>query len=343
MHIVDRVPDQVWDRFVAAHARGHILQTGLWGVHQAEFGWDVKRVVVQGPEGVVAGAQIFFRRLVAGWSRAYLPRGPLLDFAHLEAAQTLFAAIHRLCRARRAILLKVEPNLLVTQGAADLGRYGFRRSDHTVQPPRTILLDLGGSEDEILRRMKSKTRYNIRLAGRKGVQVRVGDRGDVAAFNRLLAVTTERDAFVAHSPAYYERVFELFAPRDMARLFLATYQGQTLAAIIVFVLGDKAWYIYGASSNEHRDKMPAYALQWAAIRWAKARGCTQYDLWGVPDQDEQTLEAHFTGRRDGLWGVYRFKRGFGGRLVRYAGAWDCIYNKPLYALYRLALRFKYAG
>jgi lipid II:glycine glycyltransferase (peptidoglycan interpeptide bridge formation enzyme) len=103
---------------------------------------------------------------------------------------------------------------------------------------------------------------------------------------------------------------------------------------MVFARGPRAWYFYGASNDEERNRMPTYLLQWEAMRWAKARGCEEYDLWGVPDVDEATLEADFANRSDGLWGVYRFKRGFGGTLSRSVGAWDRSYLPLAYPLYR---------
>jgi len=122
-------------------------------------------------------------------------------------------------------------------------------------------------------------------------------------------------------------------------LLVAEYQGEPLAALMVFARGRRAWYFYGASTGKHRNKMPTYLLQWEAIRWAKARGCTEYDLWGVPDADGETLEAQFTQRRDGLWGVYRFKRGFGG-VLRRAPVWDRVYRPLLYHAYLAYLRRK---
>jgi len=131
-------------------------------------------------------------------------------------------------------------------------------------------------------------------------------------------------------------VYRLFVPQGIGRLLLAEYEGKLIAGVMVFAWGDKAWYMYGASSDAHRDRMPNYLLQWQAMLWAKSRGCRTYDLWGIPDEDEETLEAHFLERHDGLWGVYRFKRGFGGRVLRYVGAWDQVYRPVLYWLYRRA-------
>jgi len=185
--------------------------------------------------------------------------------------------------------------------------------------------------------MKQKTRYNVRLAARRGVTVRAGGEADLPAFYRLMTETAERDEFGIHTRAYYEAAHHLFVP-DHGRLLLAEYEGQLLAALVVFAFGGGAVYMYGASSDEQRNLMPTYLLQWEAMRWARERGCHTYDLWGVPDEDEPTLEATFTGRSDGLWGVYRFKRGFGGRLVRTAGAWDLVYAPLRYRLYELAVR-----
>jgi lipid II:glycine glycyltransferase (peptidoglycan interpeptide bridge formation enzyme) len=180
--------------------------------------------------------------------------------------------------------------------------------------------------------MKQKTRYNIRLAEKKEVIVRFS--ANVDAFYDLMEVTGERDRFGVHSREYFRRAYDLFHPSGMCELLVAEFAGKPLAALMVFARGPRAWYFYGASSDEERNRMPAYLLQWEAMRWAKARGCVEYDLWGVPDTDEEALEAGFSERSDGLWGVYRFKRGFGGRLVRSAGAWDKSFLAFIYPLYR---------
>ena len=132
-----------------------------------------------------------------------------------------------------------------------------------------------------------------------------------------------------------EAAFELFSPDDVA-LWIAEYEGRPLAAIMVFVAGDRAAYLYGASGDEERQRMPTYAVQWAAMRWAKERGCSTATICGacpIIHEDEE-LEADFRGRSDGLWGVYRFKRGFGGRLQRTVGTADRVYNKTVYRLYQ---------
>jgi lipid II:glycine glycyltransferase (peptidoglycan interpeptide bridge formation enzyme) len=184
--------------------------------------------------------------------------------------------------------------------------------------------------------MKQKTRYNIRLAGKKGVTVRPWD--DLSAFHDMMLVTGDRDGFGVHSEKYYRRAYELLHAKGMCEILLAEYEGKHLAALFVARHGNRAYYLYGASTDEERNRMPTYLLQWEAMRWAKARGCEEYDLWGVPDEDEETLETNFESRHDGLWGVYRFKRGFGGQLKRAAQALDRVYNPLLYRVYLQTLR-----
>jgi lipid II:glycine glycyltransferase (peptidoglycan interpeptide bridge formation enzyme) len=267
---------------------------------------------------------------------AYVPKGPLADPIDRAAWSMLIDAMHTIARQARAIFLKIEPDWpdepASIQQLLDLGL----RPGPSVQPKQTLVLDLTRSPDELLAAMKPKTRYNIGLASRKGVLVREGTPADLPTFHQLMQVTGRRDGFATHTREYYEAAWQLFAPSGHARLFLATCDDQVIAGLMAFAFGDKAWYLYGASSDEHRQRMPNHLLQWEAIRWAKAQGCRTYDLWGIPAEATGN-EDDLTERRGGLWGVYRFKAGFGGRLVRYVGAFDFIYRPLLYKLYsRLA-------
>jgi len=321
-----------WDEFLAAYPDAHILQTAAWGDLKASFGWQVFRVAAGG-----VGAQILFRSLPLGYNLAYLPKGPVP--AAQNSWDQFWPQVDALCRERKAIFLKIESDFWEQVDDSVSGEApppGLRLSPHTIQPPRTLIVDLTPEEDQILAAMKQKTRYNIRLASRKDVVVRTSD--DVSVFSDLMEITGQRDDFGVHSLDYYRQAFDLFHRRGACQLFIAQYEDQPLAAIMVFMRGTRAWYFYGASSNQHRNRMPAYLLQWEAMRWAKSRGCQTYDLWGVPDADLETLEADFMKRHDGLWGVYRFKRGFGGQLMRSAQAWDRVYHPAFYAAYRLWMR-----
>jgi len=328
-----------WDEFVQAHPHGHILQTSAWGRLKADYGWQAETL-----RSGQAGALVLFRR-VRSLTLAYEPRGPLADWNDRSQLTALVAAIDAVCRRRGAFCLKWEPDLPDEPGRAQtLRALGFRPSAQTVQPRRSLSVDLAGSEAEILGRMKQKTRYNIGLAAKKGVTARRvdsaagGAEADLDSFTLLMATTGARDGFGVHAPGYYRRAYELFQPAGQCELVLARYQGEPLAGVMVFILGGNAWYFYGASSDRERNRMAPYLAQWEAMRWAKARGALSYDLWGVPDADEAVLEAEFETRHDGLWGVYRFKRGFGGRLVRTIGAWDRVYNLLLYGAYQAYLK-----
>lgn len=316
-----------WNTFLSNHPDAHILQTGEWGELKSAFGWDSVRLVLDdGP-----GAQLLFRRLPFGLTLAYLPK-PVLSGQSLGNSKRFWVEVNAACKKRRAVFLKLELDLWDNEvSSIDMSHTAFRVSTYNIQPPRTIVVDLRGTEDDILARMKQKTRYNIRLAAKKGVVVRPWD--DLPAFHRMMLVTGGRDEFGVHSQEYYHRAYDLFMPKGMTELLVAEYGGKPLAALMVFARGRRAWYMYGASTDDERNRMPTYLLQWEAMRWARSMGAEEYDLWGVPDEDGKTLEANFTKRGDGLWGVYRFKRGFGGELKRAAQATDRVYNPLLYKLY----------
>lgn len=320
-----------WMAFLEGHPEAHVLQTAPWGDLKAGFGWRVRRLLLVEHGEPRAGLQVLIRPLpLRFFSILYVPKGPVGEWQRPEIFRSLIAALDRLARETRAIWLRIEPDAVEGELQLDLLAFGFRPAS-PIQPRRTILVSLQAEEEAILQAMHPKTRYNIRLAERKGVQVREARREDLPLFYRLLQQTAARDRFAIHTFDYYRAAYEQFVPH-MARLWLAFYEEEPLAALMAFAWGERAWYFYGASGDLHREKMPTYALQWTAIRWAKAMGCRWYDLWGIPDEDPEVLEAQFTSRRDGLWGVYRFKRGFGGRVVRWAGAFDRVYIPWLYRL-----------
>jgi peptidoglycan pentaglycine glycine transferase (the first glycine) len=271
----------------------------------------------------------------------------VVEWSDAGMVAALLTALESAARPHGAIALKIEPDLLDTPDVRrQLADLGFRPSPQTVQPPRTILIDISpppgdreGDDDEVLMRMSGTTRRKVRLPYRKDIVFRKGTPDDLDSFNRLMQATGQRNEFGVHDPAYYRRAYELFAP-DRAQLFLASYQGEDVAALMAFRTGGTAIYMYGASIDKARDQMPTYGLQWEAINWARAQGCHTYDLWGVPDLDEADLEAQFQDRHDGLWGPYGMKRGFGGEIVRFAGAWDRVYRPLLYAGYSLAARLR---
>ena len=312
--------------------RSHLLQMGEWGELKKDFGWKPVRIISEN-----IGAQILFRKLPLGFTIGYMPK-PVFSEQLSEISNEFWDEVDSACKKNNAVFLKIEPDAWIEEFQPfDLAQDKpsdfptFKPSTHNIQPPNTIIVSIKEDEEVILSRMKPKCRYNIRLAEKKGVIVRTWD--DIQAFHQMMLITGGRDNFGVHSKEYYQRAYDLFHPKGTCELLVAEFEGKPLASLMVFANGKRAWYVYGASNNEERNRMPTYLLQWEAIRWAKSKGCEEYDLWGVPDENEATLEANFESRHDGLWGVYRFKRGFGGQLKRAAQALDKVYNPLLYWMY----------
>lgn len=305
-----------WDEFVAEHRDGGFLQSWHWGDLKQRYGWRATRLAVHGKRGVVAGAQVLVRTRDI-WpggppvGLTYVPRGPLTDVQD-DAVAIVHAAVE-LARDSGASVVRVEPPNTAT--ARTLERCGFTASDQFVQIPRTAMVDLTVPESDLLTSFKAKMRYNIHLARRRGVEVNIGaDDTDFDAFMRLVEITSRREGFAIHDPAYYRDVWQTFQP-DNGALFIAHLDGRALAALLVIGVGETAAYVFGASSNTNRNLMAPHAAQWAAIRWAKERGFAQYDLWGMADSRDPD---------DPMAGVHRFKLGFNPQPVMYPGAFDLV-------------------
>jgi lipid II:glycine glycyltransferase (peptidoglycan interpeptide bridge formation enzyme) len=314
-----------WNEFLAGQTNAHILQSGEWGELKSAFGWDAVRIIKDG-----LGAQILFRRLPLGLTFAYIPKGPV-GTSSKDTYPQFWADVDALCRKKHAVFLKLEQDGWEGDTTSDLHQAAFLASPQHIQPHSTLVVDLRGNEEHVFNCMKPKTRYNIRLASRKEVVVHCSD--DLNNFYRIISVTSQREEFNVHSLEYYRRAYELFYPKGMCELFVADFQGQTLAAIMAFAYGKNAYYFYGASGDKERNRKPTYPLQWETIRWALAKGCTDYDMWGIPDEATDVDDDEAEAREDGLWGVYRFKRGFGGSIKRSQPTLDRVYNPLLYKLY----------
>ncbi len=236
----------------------------------------------------------------------------------------------------KVIQIKIDPDLELGRGVPgeegssenpvgklfldELDQRGWLFSPDQIQFRNTVLVDLKEDEDQILGRMKSKTRYNIRLSARKGITVREGDEKDLADLYQMYAATSVRGDFTIRSEAYYQTLWQTFIKKGslpesepIAQPLIAEYEGRPVAGAVIFQFKDRAWYLHGMSLPEHSDKMAPHLIQWEAMRWAKSRGCTIYDMWGAPDTFDES---------DSMWGVYRFKRGYGGEVLRTMGAWD---------------------
>ena len=323
--IVDR---EAWNRALLGLPTHHVLQSWDWGEVKGRHGWMPLRLLWERDGAPLAAAQVLWRPFPrTPWGVFYAPKGPALDYADDALLDRVLADLE--ARSRwRAILFKIDPDVQPDRVVERLVARGWRASSEQIQFRNTALLDLDPSEADLLAQMKSKTRYNVRLAGRRGVEVRAGTVQDIPTFYQMYAETGRRDDFAIRTYAYYADVWQTFLQAGMAHMLLAEVEGEVVAGLILFRFGDRAWYMYGASTDRHRDKMPNYALQWQAIRWCKSAGCTVYDLWGAPD----TLDE-----RDRLWGVWRFKEGLGAQFTLHIGAYDYPASPLLYWAYSVLL------
>ena len=315
-----------FDTLLHKFPRPHVLQTSHWAELKAPV-WSGQRLVWGEPASPLAAASVLTRRPgPLPVKIQYVPKGPMVQ-PRLAAWEQVLADLEAHARNQGALFIKIDPDV---DAESDLGRglvamlqqRGWVFSSEQIQFRNTMLNDLSVGEEALLAGMKQKTRYNIRLARRRGVTVAPSD--DFARFYALYAETAHRDGFLIRPQAYYLRVMSHMQRHRLGQLFLAEVEGEIVAGLFLLIFGPTAWYFYGASSARGRRHMPTYLLQWEAMRWAMAQGCEVYDWWGAPDQLQED---------DPMWGVYRFKRGFGGRFTRWIGAWDYAPRPRLYALY----------
>ena len=354
---------KIWNSLISELPNPHFLQTYEWGRVKAKYGWMPLYVVWTDngqffvmkdtdhwsldTDHCVAAALILKRQILrngfaARLSILYSPKGPLLDWSDEVLRKRVLNDLQAFAKKQGAIFLKTDPDVVLGTGVpqaeddyidkggqvvmSELKRRGWLYSSDQIQFKNTVLIDLNPSEEELLAQMKQKTRYNIRLAEKKGVNLRVGNQEDLGMLYKMYAETSIRDGFVIRDEDYYKTVWNLFmkSGEPACEPLIADVNGEPVAAIFVFYFAERAYYVYGMSRDKHREKMPTYLLQWEAIKRAKAMGCRVYDLWGAPDVLDES---------DSMWGVYRFKEGLGGKVVRTLGAWDFAPHPFWYKLY----------
>ena len=305
-----------WEGLVGSFAGAPPTQTTTWAEVKAAYGYRSLRAAVLENGAPVAAGQLLVRRLpLLGRDWLYCPYGPLWDPARPEALKLWLEAVLGHETARRAAVLTIEPRLPDdAESRKLLTGLGFRRGAQDVQPRGTLLLDLAPDEKTLLAGLEGRTRYNVGLAERRGVRVETVNSPDgVRRFVALLEETLERQRFLAHDRAYYTRVWEAFAKEDACDILLASFEGEDAAGVWLLYAGRAAYYVYGASSHRHSRHKGSQLLQWRAIQRAKERGALVYDFWGAPVEPSE---------KHPLWGVYQFKKGFGGAHTVFVGAHD---------------------
>ena len=320
-----------YEAFVRAHPKGHFAQSLAWA--RQKRSWTHTALICRNAEGEICGAMLILLRSACGLKLAYSCRGPVCSDAGI--LRELLRAAAQLCRTRRAVALRIDPDIpAANHGYAHILReVGFAAAkggsvlDQT-QAKFVVRLPLfGRTEEEILAAMHAKTRYNLRLSAKKGVKVRVCGEEMLPEFMRLMEETGRRDGFFTRSKAYFADILRNFGAD--ARLYMAFWEEKAIAGAIALHYGDKTWYLYGASGNAHRDKMPNYLLQWEMIRWAVENGSRLYDFRGVPGD---------VPPEHPLYGLYRFKVGFGGERIEFIGEQNLVLSRFGYALWQQLLR-----
>lgn len=304
----------------------HPLQSWAWGQFRKNMGLDVVRLGVFDGKKLIDGWQLTFHRVPhTPWGVGYFPKGP-------TPTGEMVDTLRDLGKQKHAIFIQLEPNVLANNHKP-LTTNSLIPSHHPLFTKYTFILDITRSEEDMLKAMHPKTRYNIRVAQKHGVEIR--EDNSPRAFSqylRLTEETTSRQGFFAHNRQYHERMWEVLKRANIAHLFTATYKKEALAAWILFTWEKTIYYPYGASSRLHREVMAPNLMLWETMRWAKAHGYTSYDLWGAlgPSQTGQP------DPNDPWYGFHRFKEGFAPNLVAFAGSYDLVVNPLLYPLYTLA-------
>ncbi|NUM25562.1 MAG: peptidoglycan bridge formation glycyltransferase FemA/FemB family protein [Candidatus Buchananbacteria bacterium] len=324
-----------WDNFVKSNAPdGGLLHSWQWGELQKTLDRKIIRLAAVNGEGALqAAALIVKHELPFEYNYLYCPRGPVINTMEIDDLNSLFAEMKRLAREEKSFLIRVDPPWLLGNEKRLIDN-GFRKGEYEIQPKCTLMLDLSKTQEELLAAMKPKTRYNIGLAMRKGVKIRVSSEiSDIESFWQLMKQTAKRDGFSPHHKEHYKKMFEVMSQDETVKLFLAEYDGKIVAANMISFFGKVAIYLHGATADMYRDVMAAYLLQWEAILAAKQAGYTYYDFGGTngPSYYNKKWE-----------GITRFKTGFGPdtKITEYVGSHDLITNPVVFSIYKFVKQIR---
>lgn len=321
----EQIPE--YEAFLQSHPKGHFAQSVLWAKQKPMWKWEA--IVSRDQNGKIKGSlAVLIRKIVPGlpFTMMYGCRGPVTDLDDRETMKDLIDGAKKLAKKYHSYVIKIDPDVPSTETAYTkmLEELGFRLTGggatfDAIQPQYVFRLNTEGkTSEELLMSLPQSTRRKVRAGAKKGVTVEIRGKEAVPDFARLMLETGVRDGFVTREASYFENMLDNLG--EHARLYMAYYEGQAIAGTLAIWYGDKVWYLYGASSNEHRNLMPNYMLQWSMIEWAVEKGCRIYDFRGVPGR---------VGEDHPLYGLYKFKLGFGGDYVEFVGEMDMVLNPPV--------------
>ena len=329
MEILKHKDIEAYKKFIESSAKGHFMQSPEWG--KVKTAWIFEAVIEKDPQGAIIGAMSVLIRRVPGlpFTMMYAPRGPVCDIHDKAVMAKLIAGMRALAVKYKSYVFKIDPDVAVNdkEFMSIMGSFGFElhgdgKNFDDIQPRFVFRLNVEGkTEDEVFANIQSKTRYNVRVALKHNIQVKIMDKSALKEFVPIMRETGSRDGFATRPIEYFEGMLDAFGPH--ARLYMAYHENIPVAGTIAIQYGDKVWYLYGASSNSYRNMMPNYLLQWEMIRWAIETKCRIYDFRGVSGD---------VSPENPLYGLYRFKKGFNGDFTEFCGEFDLILNRPVAVL-----------
>jgi peptidoglycan pentaglycine glycine transferase (the first glycine) len=325
---------QAWNDFVQSSPNSSVLQSYEWGTVKRGTWKPIYAAVTDDQENFIATALILKRKLpVFNRSLLYCPRGPVCKSQDEKWIRFFFQAVKDLAKKEKAFVFRCDPEIPENDSTfvGFLNENGLRHNSENIQPRGTVILDIRPSEDSLLKSFHPKTRYNIKLAQKKDVVIEEKNSPEgVDIFYELFRVTGERDRFLILGKGYFMHLWKTLSENSMCSVFVAYFEGRPLAAIFQTVYGRRMNYLYGASSNEHRNLMPNHLIHWHAIQWAKKRGVEFYDFWGIPANISESSP---------LVGVYRFKKGFCETETRWIGTYELIFSGFWHLIFEKAARW----
>lgn len=339
MKLVNDTNREKYVEFIQKHPKGHFLQSPEWAKLKSD--WINEVLLVEDEKGNIKGAMSILIREIPYFRHTmmYSPRGPVCDVHDKKTMQELVNGAKELAKKYNSFVLKVDPDVPSTDEefkriAKECGfkiKENVKDFTEVIQPRYVFRLDVENkTEEELMKSFHEKTRYNIRLAGRKGVTVRDGNREDLKDFYKIMKETGTRDDFLIRPLDYFEKMYDDLGPEHL-RLIMADYEGKPISGVVAIYYGDKVWYLYGASSNAHRNVMPNYLLQWEMIKWSLEKNCRIYDFRGVSGHVDENHPQY---------GIYKFKKGFNGDFVEFVGELNMVFKPVVNIAFENAMKLR---
>ena len=328
--------DDELENFLQTNPKTSFLQSPEWAKVKAPE-WKNEFIIVRDKNGKIKGTMSILLRKVPFFNRhiMYAPRGFVCDIHDKETLKELTERAQEVAKKYKAFIFRLDPDVLQSDEEfkniiTELGyktKKGIKNINQVIQPKFVFRLNIKDkTEEELLQSFESKTRYNIRLAMKKGVTIREGKREDLKTFHEIMKITGSRDVFFIRSLSYFEKIYDDLTPQHV-KIFIAEYENEPIAAVFPIIYGNKVWYLYGGSSNKHRNLMPNYLLQWEMIKLGLKNKCDWYDFRGI---------AGFRSEKDPQHGIYKFKKGFNPEFMEFIDEMYIVYNPVINAIFNFS-------